>query len=170
MSLSLTKTEQHYAQIEKESLAIVFACERFNHYIHGQKQTTIHTDHRPLVPIFRKPIYNVPKWLQRILLRLQKYALIMMYCLGKEMLSRAYIHDHTQLPREDYQTFQVHRENRLFKETEDIEPAKHVRLSEKGLSTLREATRNNNTLTELAKVIHQGWPEHKQDVQPSIRT
>ena len=34
---SLTKTEKHYAQIEKEYLSIVFACERFNQYIHGQK-------------------------------------------------------------------------------------------------------------------------------------
>jgi len=85
VSRSLTKTEQHYAQIEKECLAIVFACERFNQYIHGRKQTTIHTDHRPLVPIFSKPIYNAPKRLQRMLLRLQKYALKVMYCPGKEM-------------------------------------------------------------------------------------
>ena len=78
-----------------------------------------------------------------------------------DMFSQAYIHDHTQLSRKDYQNFQVHQENRLFKEIEDIELTKHVRLSEKGLSTLREATRNDNTFTELAKVIHQGWPEHK---------
>ena len=58
----------------------------------------------------------------------------------------------------------------MFKEIEDIEPAKHVRLSEKGLSTLREASLNDDALTQLAKVIHQGWPEHKRDVQPSIRT
>ena len=71
-SCSLTQTEQNYAQIEKEYLAIVFACERFNQYIHGRQQTTIYTDHRPLMPIFTKPIYNAPKRLQRMLLRLQK--------------------------------------------------------------------------------------------------
>ena len=58
VSCSLTKAEQNYAQIEMECLAIVFACERFNQYIHGRKQTTIQTDHRPLVPIFSKPIYK----------------------------------------------------------------------------------------------------------------
>jgi len=61
VSHSLTKSEQNYAQIEKECLAIVFACERFNQYIHGREQTIVHTDHRPLVPIFTKPIYNSPK-------------------------------------------------------------------------------------------------------------
>ena len=174
-SRSLSKAEQNYAQIEKECLAIVFACERFNQYIHGRKLTTVHTDHKPLVPIFTKPIYNAPKRLQRMLLRLQKYTLNVLYCPGKEMhiadmLSWAYIHDQNALPSGDYQIFQVLQENRLFKEIEDIDPAKHVRLSEKGLTELREATRNDNTLKDLAKAIHRGWPELKQDIQPSIRT
>ena len=64
ISRSLTKTEQNYAQIEKECLAIVFACEHFNQYIHGREQTVVHSDHRPLVHIFNKPIYNAPKRLQ----------------------------------------------------------------------------------------------------------
>ena len=64
----------------------------------------------------------------------------------------------------------MHQENRLFKEIEDIEPAKHVRLSEKGLETIREASRNDATLMELAQVIHQGWPAYKRDVQLSLRT
>ena len=110
-----------------------------------------------------------------MLLRLQKYVLKVMHCPGKEMyivdmLSQAYIHDQTPLPNGEYQIFQMHQENRLFKEIENIEPAKHVRLSEKGLETIREASRNDTTLMELAQVIHQGWPAYKQEVQPSLRT
>ena len=58
---SLTKAEQTYAQIEKECLSIVLACEHFNQYIYGRELTFVRTGHRPLVPIFSKPVYNVPK-------------------------------------------------------------------------------------------------------------
>jgi len=173
-SRSLTKAEQNYAQIEKECLAIVFACERFNQYIHGRDQTTVHTDHRPLVPIFNKPIYNAPKRLQRMLLRLQKYILNVQYCPGPkmyiaDMLSRAYLQEQTPNNKTEYQIFQLRQEARLYKEIEEIDPALHVRLSENGLARLREATAKDSTLSELDTVIHQGWPDLKQNVPLSIR-
>ena len=98
-SRSLSTTEQQYAQVEKECLAIVFACERFNQYLQGRVCITVDTDHKPLVSIFTKPIYNAPKRLQRMLMRLQKYSLKVQYCPGDkmyiaDMLSRAYVPDH----------------------------------------------------------------------------
>ena len=36
-SRSLTATEQQSAQIEKELLAVVFALEKFDQYVYGQK-------------------------------------------------------------------------------------------------------------------------------------
>ena len=174
VSWSLTTVEQNYAQIEKECLAIVFACERFNQYIHGREQITVHTDHRPLVPIFNKPIYNAPKQLQRMLLRLQKYTLTVQYCPGRkmyiaDMLSRAYSQEKTPKFKTEYQIFQLQPEVQLYKEIEEVNPALHVRLSEDGLAKLRETTTKDNTLSELAKLIHQGWPESKINVPLSIR-
>ena len=47
VSRSLSETEQRYAQIEKELLAVVFSFEKFDQYLYGRK-VTMHSDHRPL--------------------------------------------------------------------------------------------------------------------------
>ena len=74
-SRALTQTERNYAHIEKECLAIVFAAERFEHYILGKDIVQVLSDHKPLMSIFGKPILKSPKRLQRNRLRLQKYPL-----------------------------------------------------------------------------------------------
>ena len=85
-SRALTDTEVNYAQIENELLAIVFACERFDAYIYGRDCVRVHTNHKPLVSIFRKELCTAPKRLQRMLLRLQKYSLDVTYLKGEKML------------------------------------------------------------------------------------
>ena len=44
-SCALTDAEQNYSQIEKEMLAICFACTKFNQYIYG-KCTDVQLEHR----------------------------------------------------------------------------------------------------------------------------
>ena len=90
----MTSAEVNYAQIE-ENLAIVFGCERFDHYIYG-RHVTEETDHKPLESLATKPIHAVPERLQRMMLRLQKYDLNIKFKKGSMMyladtLSRAYL-------------------------------------------------------------------------------
>lgn len=54
-SRCLTKSEVRYAQIEKELLSIVFAFEKFHYFVYGH-QTTVQTDHKPLLAIFNKDL------------------------------------------------------------------------------------------------------------------
>ena len=54
-SKALTKSQQNYAQIEKEMLAIVFGRMHFHEYIYGMPQVEIETDHKPLEVIKTTP-------------------------------------------------------------------------------------------------------------------
>ena len=58
-SRSLTSAEQNYCQLEKETLSILFACDRFHEYLYGRKFQVIN-DHQPLRSIFRKPLNKSP--------------------------------------------------------------------------------------------------------------
>ena len=81
-------------KIEKECLGIVFACERFHQYIYGQ-ELECETNHKPLVSIInKKNLSDCSLRIQRLLLRLQKYDIRLVYTPGKFMytsdaLSRA---------------------------------------------------------------------------------
>ena len=59
-SRHLSDTECNYAQIEKELLAVVFACNKFHHYIYGFP-TDVQSDHKPLEQIVHKPLGQVPQ-------------------------------------------------------------------------------------------------------------
>ena len=77
-SKSLTDAETSYANIERELLAIVFACQRFSMYLLG-RSFVAESDHKPLEMIAMKNLANAPPRLQRMLLELQKYDVTIKY-------------------------------------------------------------------------------------------
>ena len=82
-SKSLTNTETRYTNIERELLAIVFGCEKFHTYLYS-RSFMVETDHKPLEMISLKNLISAPVHLQRMLLRLQQYDMVIMYQPGKE--------------------------------------------------------------------------------------
>ena len=50
-SKTLTETQRHYSQIQKEALAIVFALNKFHQFLYGRKFILV-TDHKPLLALF----------------------------------------------------------------------------------------------------------------------
>jgi len=66
---SLTSTERNYAQTEKEALALVWAVERFHHFLFGRSFELV-TDHKALEALFSpksKPCARIERWVMRIM-------------------------------------------------------------------------------------------------------
>ena len=78
-SRALTPAEGRYAQIEKELLSVVFACDRFDTYFYGRNIVHVKADHQPLEAICKKDLDSAPKRLQRMLLHLQRYNIDVTY-------------------------------------------------------------------------------------------
>jgi hypothetical protein len=145
-SRTMTDTEQRYSQIEKEYLAVLFACNKFYDFIYG-KQTIVETDHKPLITIMKKPMHIIPARLQRMRLQLQKYDITLVYKKGAELfiadtLSRAPLNETTQ----------------SHDELDQFVVMTVLRISEPKQAELATATKSDPKLQKLAAVIQHGWP------------
>ncbi|KAJ8375814.1 hypothetical protein SKAU_G00063940 [Synaphobranchus kaupii] len=156
-SRTLTQTGMRYAQIEKELLAVVFACSKFNNYIYG-KHILIETDHQTLVTILSKPIHTAPARLQRMMLRLQKYTFQLNYKKGKHM----YLAD--TLSRAPMKTTEQH-----SNEEADFEVMSVQHISSSRLEELREHTAKDKDLQVLCNIIKQGWPKRDVNLPANVR-
>ncbi|GAA6081771.1 uncharacterized protein K02A2.6-like [Tachysurus ichikawai] len=161
-SRALTDTQQRYAQIEKELLAILFATRKFHQYIYG-KPVTVQSDHKPLENIMQKQLCKAPARLQRMLLQLQKYELNIAYTPGKHM----YIAD----------TLSSANVNREAEEGEDLYDEKVVHgleateaLSPQTLQQLKEATAADKVLQDLCQKVETGWPLKRRSVNNNLHS
>ena len=146
-SRAMTETEKRYAQIEKETLAIVFSLNKFHQYVYG-RQITVESDHKPLSSIVLKPVCNAPRRLQGMLLNILPYDIAVVHKKGSEMyiadtLSRAY------LPLGDNNEIEFERVNML-----DYLPIRKERFAE-----IRAETEKDESLQLLKRLILNGWPD-----------
>ena len=157
-SRALTQTEQNYAQIEKELLAVVFGFEKFHQFTYGRK-VLVESDHKPLEIITKKPLHKAPKRLQRMLLRLQLYDYTVEYKKGSELyiadtLSRAYIPGHSMKPKlEEVLSLQTSVE----KEFESVKMSEFLSVSADRQEKIKIATQEDPCLKTVVRLISQGW-------------
>ena len=84
-SRSMTHCESRYAQIEKEALALTWACDRLAQYVMGA-HIILETDHKPLIPILgQKLLDQLPLRMQCFRLRLMRYSYDISYVPGKNL-------------------------------------------------------------------------------------
>ena len=163
-SRALTDAETRYAQIEKELLAIVLACNKFSNLVYG-RHTLIHSDHKPLERIFKKSLSQTTPRLQRMLLCLLKFDLEVAYKPGKEM----YVSD--TLSRTYTTTPQTTAEIEL---AEEIDVTVHTLLHDTDISLctlvdLKAATDDDPTLSRLRDLIRHGFPSDVSALPSNLR-
>ena len=166
-SRTLSRTERNYAQLEKECLAIVFGCQRFDQYLARKDKIVVETDHKPLQPIFKKPLHAAPCRLQKMLLRLLRYNLDVIYKKGSLMyladhLSRAPLDQENESKEPD--EFQV-----FATELESMSPFDGIKLSPERLVQLQTCTAQDPVLMTLKTTVITGWPELREQVPIPIR-
>ena len=153
ISRSLTPTEQRYAQVEKEALAVTWACERLSDYLIG-KPFHIESDHKPLVPLLgSKNLNEMPPRIQRLRKRLRRFQYSISHVPGKSLttadtLSRA----------------PVNQERQWGLQEEKIALYAHSVLSEipasnRRLEEIMERQEEDEVCQQLAVYCQIGWPE-----------
>lgn len=156
LSKSLTTTEADYSNIERELLAVLFACEKLHIYVFGRR-VTIKTDHKPLESIFLKPISLAPARLQRMLLRLRMYDLYLKYVGAKSVLLA------------DTLSRLVKPESDAAVPNLDVTIAQVLKIKPTHMESLQSETKLDPTLVQLRTHIIVGWPDSMSDIQEALR-
>ena len=164
-SNSLSSTEQRYSQIEKECPAICNTFGKFDHWLFGKSDITVHTDHQPLKTIYKKPLHKSPARLQQMLMRLQRYQFSLQYKKGTsfhiaDTLSRAALPTPVQAKVTGFEVFRL--------ELEHSDNDHNPRLTDVTEELLKSETKKDQTLTDLQQTITSGWPDDKQHLAPNL--
>ena len=163
ISRALTASEQKYAQIEKEALAMTWACERLHCYLFGcEEPFLIETDHRPLVPIMTyQSLDECPPRLMRMKLRLQRYCFRVEYVPGKKLtvadtLSRA--------PVEPGDSLIATLVDEHVAVVSDL-----LQGSDEQLQRVREESLRDPQLSALLAILKTEWPKARQELSWELR-
>ena len=161
-SWAMSDTECHYAQIEKETVATIWASKKFAGYILG-KWISIKTDHKPLVPILGiKRLDNLPPRVLRFRLRLNRFNHSISCVLGKYM----YIADtlsQTPIPATLRDTDLQDLAESLVEMCVNHLPASNQRLEE-----YHQAQGQDHICSAVINYCKNGWPA-KEKVDADIK-
>ena len=159
-SRALTPTQERYAQIEKETLAIVYGAQKFHQYIFD-KSVEVQSDHKPLEHIFSKPLHQAPLRIQKMLMSLQRYDLKVGYKQGAEMyiadaLNKAYLPETNESLVPEL-------------EVNEVNLTAHLPISPGKYAEFKKATAEDQVMQLLQDTVFDGWPNTKAELPVDIR-
>ena len=154
-SKALVGAEPNYATIEGEMLAIVYATQKWHHYLYG-RAFTVETDHKPLVAIKNKNIALAPPRIRGMLMATSGYDFQLRHKAGQEMvlpdtLSRLSSYDKSEIP--------------------DLKIGINslVEVTDPRLKQLISDTAEDNVLQRLLQIFHKGWSSSIKSVDKDLR-
>ena len=83
-SRSLTKVEENYQNLERETLATIWGMEHFHYFLYG-KEFAQETDQKPLTSIYKKHIVDVSPWIQKLIICSLPYNFQVVYVPHKDI-------------------------------------------------------------------------------------
>ena len=152
-SRTLTPAETKYAQIEKECLASVWACEKFSRYLIGLDQFELQTDHKPLVPLMTtRDLDECPIRCQRLLMRLMRFNPKVRHVPGKSLVTTDAL-SRKPLP---HGTSDETKANEITKFIASVQATWPT--TQSSISKLQTATAQDRILQKVASYVTKGWP------------
>ena len=153
------------------AIVLVYGMDRFHQYTHG-RLIEVHTDQKPLEMIFLKPLQETSQRLQRMLMRLQRYHMRVIYKRGRERLiadtlfrvSLPHRNVYNDCPAEVFYTHFQFEEN-----LELLEATTSSFITPGRLQDIALATAQDETSQSLCTAIFQGWHDSKQLLPPRLR-
>ena len=160
---TLTSGEVKYAQIEKECLASVWACEHFSRYLIGLETFTLLTDHKPLVPLINtQDLDKVPVRCQRLLMRLRRFSAKAEYVPGKHLIVPDTL---SRSPLKINEVSTIEKCVELF--AIQIESTRSV--SDAKIQKIKEESLKDRYLQAAMSYTKNGWPTHRNAVTEPVK-
>ena len=146
-SRKLTDAERRYGRIEKEALAITWACGKFDFYLVGRR-LEIEMDHKPLISILRsKDLSELPLRIERFKMRLMRYCYDIFHMPGIKMfiadlLSRPPTKDEA----DKISRVEMHIQSLLSAEEDNL------------IEEIKVKSVLDKEYQDIVKFIREGWP------------
>ena len=163
----LTKTEQNYQNLERETLGTICGMEKLHYFLYG-KEFTLETDQKPLVSIYKKHMVDISPRVQRLIVRSFPYQPFnVIYKNGKDIPVAGALSRVTPMDPEDNIQLPIIAVNLVIAHIL-MNAHPHDTFSRK-LDQLRNGTAQDNQLTRLSRYINTGFPCDKKNLPTDLQ-